>query len=189
MTSKHMPKAPMSWGDREWNTFYVEWFPFIERTLRRWVADDEAVQDLIQMTFAVAYKKNHELAYPDGTKTWLYRAARYLVLDHYRASGRYKERYAVSDRTDLDFKTHSDAAIDRRVILQNMIRCALESIDDVYQEAVLLIDLEGLSTAEAAMMAHVKPDAMRARISRGRKAFRKAFAALEHQSNKGGHDV
>jgi RNA polymerase sigma factor (sigma-70 family) len=52
--------------------------------------------------------------------------------------------------------------------LERRVETALASLPRVYREVLLLVWVEGLTPAEAALVCGIRPDALRQRLSRGR---------------------
>ncbi len=169
---------PEKWRNKDWHAFFDEHQAFVERILRRWVGTTEHVEDLKQEVFSVVFRKKSELPYPDGTRPWLYQCARYLVLHYYRDNGKYRERYELrSDLSQTDLKNSTSE--NTRLMLRQSLMQALAKVPDEQREAIILIDFEGMTGDEAAKCAGVTVDAIRARLSRGRKIFRKIYEALD----------
>jgi RNA polymerase sigma-70 factor (ECF subfamily) len=59
--------------------------------------------------------------------------------------------------------------------LNEELRKALRDLPDMYRSVVLLRDVEGLSTAEAASVLEVTEDVVKQRLHRGRLALRKSL--------------
>jgi RNA polymerase sigma-70 factor (ECF subfamily) len=95
---------------------------------------------------------------------------RNTVVDHYR------ERRRRGDReTALDLESWPDERSGSTPELEPLapeLRAALDALPAAQREAVSLIQVQGLSVAEAALRAGVSPGALKVRAHRGYRALR-----------------
>ena len=119
----------------------------------------EDAEDLVQETFVNVLKRprllrdNNELAY-------LLRALRNTHANRYRAAAR---RTATRQVFEDDAPAHHDGSIQPREIVQ-----AIANAPDLYRDAVIAVDLVGLSYREAARSLRTNEATITSRLHRGR---------------------
>ena len=145
----------------------------IIRYLHGLTGDAEHARDLAQETFLRAFHLLATLRDPATLRAWLYQIAHHLAYSLLR-------RRALLRWLPLPRALHAttpapeSSAIAAAQVAQALARVPLD------QRAPLLLHLvAGFSYAEIAALLHVSEGAVRMRISRGRAAFRIAYAAEE----------
>ena len=143
------------------------------RYLRGLVSDPEQARDLLQETFLRAYRSIGTLDDPSLLRSWLYRIA------HNQAYSLLRRRRLIS-WLPLAFGQHlSTPGPDRGALELAHVEEALGRVP-IQQRAPLLLHLvAGFSYAEVAALLQVSEGTVRMRISRGRAAFRAAYAGEE----------
>lgn len=152
--------------------------------LYRLTENAEEAADLTQDTFLKALRSIKGFRGDAGLKTWLFRIAINESRNRFRWWKRRRKDATISldatigesERTLYDTLADSgvspeDAALanEREYALQ----AALLDLADVYREAVILCDIEGLSYEETAAALGVGIGTVKSRISRGREELRK----------------
>lgn len=144
----------------------------ISRYLYRLTGDHEVTQDLVQDTFLKAYqsilKTDAELSF----KAWLYRIATNNALQYNRRR-RLISFIPFADSTKHDTPTleaSSDHVEERLLIEEALLKIPLD------QKACMVLHfVEGLKYREIADVLGVTEDAVRKRVARGSKEFRKLY--------------
>ncbi|MFO7960771.1 MAG: RNA polymerase sigma factor [Nitriliruptoraceae bacterium] len=98
--------------------------------------------------------------------TWLYRVARNVCTDHVRHDAR-RPATPVADPGDLDValsEPDTTAGTDEHLA----VTTALDTLDPVSRQALLLVAIEGLSYAEAAVVLDLPVGTVKSRVSRAR---------------------
>jgi RNA polymerase sigma-70 factor (ECF subfamily) len=143
------------------------------RYLRGFVGDVEQAHDLVQETFLRAYRSLGSLEDPGLLRSWLYRIA------HNQACSALRRRRIVSWLPLVPAHHTAAAAPDHGAIEALRVEEALGRVP-LDQRAPLLLHLvAGFSYAEIAGLLRVTEGTVRMRISRGRAAFRAAYAVGE----------
>jgi len=155
------------------------YFPRLRRVLLRITRDREVADDALQEALIRAWQNIDRFQGRSSFFTWMTRiainegyrkvkrneAAAALVLDD--AVGERVARWG--DRPDELFESREFlAAVDS----------ALARLPIAYREAVVLRDVEGLSTAEAAELLEIGERALKSRLHRGRMALRRELDAF-----------
>ena len=132
-------------------------------------------EDLVQDTFVKAIRSSHRFAAGTNLKAWLYT----IMLNTWRN----RRRDAARAPVDVDSPrveeaaagSHGPSAQDtpEQILLRATVRedlqAALDSLPDVFREAVWLRDVEEFSYAEIAGMLNIPIGTVMSRISRGRR--------------------
>lgn len=152
--------------------------------LYRLTENTEDASDLTQDTFLKALRSIKSFRGDSELKTWLFRIAINESRNRFRWWKRRRRDVTISlDATIGDSDTpfsdtladHSispeDAALTRE--REYAIKAALIEIPDVYREAIVLCDIEGLSYEETAAALGVGLGTVKSRISRGREELRR----------------
>jgi RNA polymerase sigma-70 factor (ECF subfamily) len=151
----------------------------VYRALRRFGLDADEAGDVAQEVFLRAWRGLDRFEGRAQLSTWLYRIA--FNEAQRRLSRRPLPAAADPDGLDPiasipDSPDHEpDArALDRE--LGEAVDAALSQLPPALRTAVILRDLQGLSTDEAAAVAGVRPAAFKSRLHRGRMALRPLLA-------------
>jgi RNA polymerase sigma-70 factor (ECF subfamily) len=126
-------------------------------------------EDLVQETFLNVLKRPRLLR--DGNEIgYLLRALRNTYASRYRSNARRTRDRAL---TEDDAVAHEDGPFEAREIMQ-----AIASAPPAYRDAVVAVDLVGLSYREAAAVLRTRESTLTTRLHRGRQYV--AHALKEH---------
>ncbi|MEM6647988.1 MAG: sigma-70 family RNA polymerase sigma factor [Bacteroidota bacterium] len=156
--------------------------PRLFRMIVRMIRDEDDAKSVLQETFLQAYQRIDTFRGDSKVTTWLYA----IGLNQARAYLRKAKRYATLEEQDLERlqpnfrKGRYDpqpVAWDPGKITelnerQRLVHAAIDQLPPDYKQVVLLRDIEGLSTDEAAQIVGVSPGALRVRLHRARQALR-----------------
>ena len=110
--------------------------------------------------------------------SWIYQIARRAIIDHYRAPGRRREMPAglAADLEAYQSSPTRQAASEDsgqfRSDLAGCLRPMIERLSQDYRQAVVLVDLEGLTQQEAAAQLGLSLSGMKSRVQRGRRQLK-----------------
>jgi len=156
--------------------------PRLLAVARRMLRSDEDARDAVQEAFLQAFRGIEGF---DGTarlSTWLHRIVVNASLMRLRTRRRKPEAsidellptfHEDGHRVDPGpaWRTvASDPAEEREV--RERVREAIDRLPEIYRTVLLLRDIEGLDTAEAASALGIAPEALKMRLHRGRQALR-----------------
>jgi RNA polymerase sigma-70 factor (ECF subfamily) len=137
--------------------------------VRRRVPSAADAEDVVQDVFVRAHVGLGRTRGVDDVEAWMFRVARSAIVDWYRRRGR--------DVPD-DLAGVADPVVDEgsgdeaSEALSHCMRPFVDALSEPYREAVRLVDLEGLTHAEAAARAGVSVSGMKSRVQRGRAQLR-----------------
>lgn len=123
-------------------------------------------EDLVQETFLNVLKRPRVLR--DGNEIgYLLRVLRNTYSTHYRSNARRRRDRAL---TDDDIVSRHDVGFEAREIME-----AIASAPALYRDAVIAVDLVGLSYQEAARALHTRETTITTRLHRGRQHVARAL--------------
>jgi RNA polymerase sigma-70 factor (ECF subfamily) len=149
----------------------VELLPEVRRLVRARLFDPTMAEDVVQNALLSLHRARHTYQPERSFGPWLRAIVRNATIDSYRQARRRSDREVGGDLIDFiaDARTGADA---RRRELAPVLGKALEELPQKQREAVAMIQLEGLSVAEAALRAGVSVSAIKVRAHRGYRALR-----------------
>lgn len=151
---------------------------FVRARLRE---DSAAVEDVVQNVLLAVHRARHTYRSERRFGPWIGAVARNAVIDHLRSRGRRRQRELSLDDAAEPAAAEAPPLADGE--LSPELRSALERLPATQREAVELIQIRGLSVAEAAVRAGVKPGALKVRAHRGYTALRQMLAAEDAEES------
>jgi RNA polymerase sigma-70 factor (ECF subfamily) len=154
--------------DRVYGEFNVRLFSFLARLSR----SRDVAEDLLEETWLRVVDRAPKLRPDTKLGPFLFTVARHLYVSYCRS--RLIEDSQTVDMIGLwplgtprpsPFESTAASETGRR------IEVALAELPALYREALLLVAIEGMRPAEAAVVCGITPEAMRQRISRARAAI------------------
>ncbi len=148
-----------------------ELVPQLRGFVQKRVFDAGAREDVVQNVLLSIHRARHTYRPERPFAPWLFAVARNAVTDYTRARGR---RLAREIPLELDESQEPSVppAEPGADDLSPELAGALERLPPAQREAVVMIQLEGLSVAEAAARAGVSESALKVRAHRGYRAMR-----------------
>jgi RNA polymerase sigma-70 factor (ECF subfamily) len=143
-------------------------------------------EDIAQDTFLRAHQAIRFFRGDSQFGTWLFRIAVNEVLMRRRAAARRPTQFlddAIPRYADVGggavggTKSDADELVERRQLIER-VHDALDALDDAQRTALILRDLEELSTEEVAEIVGASPEAVRQRAHRARLKLREALARV-----------
>ncbi len=135
----------------------------------------DAANELVQQTLMQALAAQHQFVPGSALRAWLFTILRHIWLAGMRRHGR--ERRAMEGWQHPATTTASEEdgpAADRPAD-------ALRALPALQREALLLVSVSGLSSAQAAGVWAVPAGTLRARVSRARHAMKRALGPLPEE--------
>lgn len=148
---------------------------------RRMLRDEEAARDAVQDTFLCAFRAIHGFDGQAQLSTWLHR----IVVNHALMRLRSKQRkpeqsiepmlpvFAEDGHHAEPVVSWADSASQALEAKETraLVRAAIEELPESYRTVLILRDLEGLSTREAADLVGTTENALKLRLHRARQAL------------------
>lgn len=144
------------------------------RFLRDLVGDPDLAEDLTQETFVRAYTRLPTYEFRSRFSTWLFQVARNVGIDALRSRSR---RARLLQRVVPPDDDPGPA-------VGNELRAALHTLPVNLREAVLLVEVIGMTCAEAGRVVGVPEGTVKSRLFHARKRLVAWFAAGEEASGE-----
>jgi RNA polymerase sigma-70 factor (ECF subfamily) len=160
--------------------------PRLVALARRILGNDDEAREAVHEAFIAAYRARDQFNGQSLVSTWLHRIATNSalmklrsrrrrsedsiddLLPHFLPDGHHREHFqSWAEPVDTILARQETAATVRR---------AIEALPDTFRTVLLLRDIEGLSTEEAALMLGISANAVKLRLHRARMALRTVLA-------------
>ncbi len=139
--------------------------------IRRRVARPEDAEDVLQEVMLRIHRHADELAGADRVAAWVHRIAQNAITDHYRRSAARPE-IAAGAATDLDERASEPPGEPEteglRRELSACLRPLIGRLPEGTRDALTLVELDGLTQAEAASRLGISLSGAKSRVQRGR---------------------
>ena len=145
------------------------------------VADETDVDDILQEVFLHVHRGIEQLKDPQRVLAWVYQITRHAIVDHYRAPQRRRE-LPVGLAADMDVTgitptafggTADEDSGEHRSELAGCLRPLIDQLGKDYREALMLVELEGLTQQAAAQRIGISLSGMKSRVQRGRQQLKR----------------
>ena len=135
----------------------------LRRFIRRRVECDAVADDLLQETFLRIHRSIGGLGDADRLAAWVYRIARNVIHDHFRAS---RAEAAIED---VDLPDENDERLGRlQGRAQQWLGELIQQVPEKYREALQLSEIEGIPQHEVALRLGLSTSGAKSRVQRGR---------------------
>jgi RNA polymerase sigma factor (sigma-70 family) len=137
-------------------------------------------EDLAQETFVSAWKQLAELREPARLRPWLCSIARFLISKEFRRQGREPDHAAESLEAVDEWVSPEPLPPDQVISDEEkaILWRSLERIPEIYREPLVLFYREHQSIEAVAQDLGLSEDAVKQRLSRGRKLLQEQFLAF-----------
>ena len=156
------------------DALYAAHAPFIGRVLIRLTGDGPHIDDLIQETFIIAFRKRATFDGRSAPRTWLYGIAARLAMRHRRGAGRWLRALGLFAAEPEGSEPPPDHALDdsrAREHAAAQVRAALDRLPFKQREVFVLYELEELDGAAIAELLGIPVGTVWTRLHHGRKRF------------------
>ena len=141
--------------------------------LWRLTGDEQAAYDLSQETFVRAWQRFETLQQYDQPRAWLFRVASNLGINHLRGRSRRGEHTTATEDIQNIVALGGDPA--HRLAESDAIHRILGDLPPKQRAAVVLCDVYGLTSAEAAAALGLSHGSLKMSLWRGRERFRQEY--------------
>ncbi|MBK7872565.1 MAG: sigma-70 family RNA polymerase sigma factor [Saprospiraceae bacterium] len=139
------------------------------------------IEDLVQDVLLSAYEHFDKIAKKDQFLHYLIRAARNKSITQWRRS-KYKTELLEQHKNELQAQgTPPEVALDIELLYR-----ALDQLPEKQRDAIILFEISGFSMIEIAQIQNSKENAVKTRISRGRKRLRALMKEEETSHSSAG---
>lgn len=134
-------------------------------------------EDITQEVFFKAYRSLRALKRWDSFASWLYRITLNLCKDWIRAESRRPDHEFVEDQNQEALETPS-ANVYRQELVCELVRETLDSLPEMYCQALTLHYLGGMTSEEIGRFVGASPAAIRMRLGKGRSLLKEEILAM-----------
>jgi RNA polymerase sigma-70 factor (ECF subfamily) len=158
-------------GDRaSYEKLLVDLLPTLRNLVRARLWNSDSAEDVVQNVLISIHRARHTYRSERPFVPWLRAVVRNAVLDHLRERSRRGSRETLVP--DVEATAPEQELPMFRDSLSPRLSQALAKLPPNQRQAVVLLQLEGLSVVEAAARAGVSPGALKVRAHRGYRALR-----------------
>jgi RNA polymerase sigma-70 factor (ECF subfamily) len=158
----------------------------INQLALRYVKNHEDAEEVAQDVLMKVYRKIDAFRGDAALSSWIYRITFNTAMSRLRHARARRDRAIASSGPGgnttataagepADWSDLADEMLLRQEMKQQLVK-ALRALPDIYRVPVILRDVQGLSTEEAAAVLRVKPQTVKSRLHRGRLALREKLA-------------
>jgi RNA polymerase sigma-70 factor (ECF subfamily) len=160
----HVPSQPMRSLRRLDPDRAAEHLPRLYRAARAWTGSREEAEDLVQETFARVLARPR-LIRGEGELAYLLRALRNTLADQRRAAGRRPDTAPLVEESAIGARSADDPAEAAQI---REVHDGIAELPDEFRDALVAVDLAGLSYREAASALGVPEGTLTSRLFRAR---------------------
>jgi len=147
-------------------SIWVEFAARLGRFIRARVADPATAEDILQDVFVKIQSRLDHLKTPAHLQSWLYLIARNAIVDRYRRS---RTTSPLPDSLLAEPPKESPEVCELKDALRQMI----EGLPEVYREAIVRTEFEGLSQKELAARLGITLSGAKSRVQRAREQLKR----------------
>jgi RNA polymerase sigma-70 factor (ECF subfamily) len=161
----------------------------VYRVARRLVSTKEEAEDLVQETYARAFRSRRSYTPGTNLRAWLFRILTNLNIDRGRRKQRTPDMQPMEEGDYYLYNRLAATAVDddeERVVerlSQDSIVDALAAVPHNYRDAVVLVDIGDFSYADAAQILDVPIGTVMSRLHRGRRILKQELATAAAEEN------
>ena len=150
----------------------------IYRVVRSLLRDPDEIEDIIQQAYLQAFLHLDQFGGNARWSTWVCRIAINEALARLRQRGRFVSMDAASEEAMTDFEKVSSGDPERAAAgreFGHMVEQAIDGLPEIYRAVLIMREVEGMSTLEAASVLDVEPEVIKTRLHRARASLRSAI--------------
>jgi RNA polymerase sigma-70 factor, ECF subfamily len=150
----------------------------IYRVVRSILRDPDEIEDVIQQAYMQAFLHLDQFGGAARWSTWVCRIAINEALARLRQRGRFVSMDAASEEAMEDFENVSSGDPERAAAgreFGHMVEQAIDGLPEIYRSVLIMREVEGMSTIEAAAVLDVEPEVIKTRLHRARASLRTAI--------------
>jgi RNA polymerase sigma-70 factor (ECF subfamily) len=156
----------------------------VYRVARRLVATREEAEDLVQETYARAFRSWRSYAHGTNLRAWLLRILTNLNLDRGRKIQRSPDTQPLEEGdyflANKVAEAQGEQALEQERVVerlsQDSIVAALSSLPHDFRDVVVLVDIGDFSYADAAQILDIPIGTVMSRLHRGRRLLKQQLA-------------
>lgn len=162
------------------DTAWAELHANIRGFVRRRVREPADVDDIVQQVFLRVHQSLPTLRDAEKLHAWIYQTTRRTIVDHYRTPAHRREVpvgaaddvVPESQQVDPTADEHEESALEE---LSTCLRPLMGKLGEADQEALRMVEFDGLTQIEAARRLGLSVSGMKSRVQRARLHLRSAL--------------
>lgn len=162
--------------ERALSSLLDRWAPSIHRFGLKMCRNPEDANDVLQDTLLAAARGVRDFRGASSLSTWLYAITRSFCIKRHRKREPEPLGEDVMMNIEAPHAAPDEAASDKEI--GAALEEAIEALEPMYREVLLLRDVEGLTAPETAEVLGIAVDAVKSRLHRARVAVRGRVAPL-----------
>lgn len=180
--------ALRSGDDRAFAHLVRSYGPRMFATAQRLLQDPEAAREALQDAFLAVHRSIAGFESRSSLSTWLHRLIVNASLNNVRKAARRPEASLQDEMPKFDHlgylvgpTTATEQSVEQllqRASVRELVRQSIESLPECHRTVLLLRDIEGCDTAEAARLLDISVSAVKVRLHRARTALRKRLEPI-----------
>lgn len=171
-TDEELTRAIRQSNGDAFKTLYYRYFEKLYSFLWRKTFSEDTAQELVQEAFVRIWQKRHNLRPDKPLKSYLYRTANNLAIDHLRKKI-VRQTYLVADPDSEPVLVPED-----NFEVRDRIHAAIANLPEPAQQVFTLSRFEGLKYDEIAELLQVSVKTVESRMSKALKALREQLQPL-----------
>lgn len=145
-----------------WQEYHNRLHGFIQSR----VGDTSLADDILQDVFARIHSRIDSLRNSSKIQSWIYQITRNAIIDFYRSRKMTEELPESLSNIEMDTNEKT------RKEISNWLLPMIQSLPEIYRQALLLSEIESLPQKEVARKLGLSLPGAKARIQRGRKLLK-----------------
>lgn len=176
---------PSSRSDATFEAEALSHLDALYRAALRQTRNPADAEDLVQETFLKAFRSAHRFERGTNLRAWLFTILLNTVRNRRRDAARDPMLVdsEIVDQLPLSSTEPTPEEALLRDVLDEDVRIALESLPEVFREAVWLRDVEEFTYAEIARMLDVPIGTVMSRIARGRRLLHERVVSARREAS------
>jgi len=144
------------------------------RAIRSVLRDEDAVEDLMQQTYVLAFSRLEQFGGGARFSTWLLRIGINEALQKLRRARRWPQVgvEVLEEEPSMEADDAGPENLLARSELLRMVERLVDELPTLYRTVFVLREVQQLSTAEVADLLELSPEAVKQRLSRAKSALR-----------------
>jgi RNA polymerase sigma-70 factor (ECF subfamily) len=150
----------------------------VYRVVRSILRDGAEIEDVIQQAYLQAFQHLDQFGGNARWSTWVCRIAINEALARIRLRGRFVSIDAASEDAMSDVSKGPNLDPERAAAgreLGHLVEHAIDGLPDIYRSVLILREIDGMTTEEAATVLDIEIDAVKTRLHRARAALKAAI--------------
>jgi RNA polymerase sigma-70 factor (ECF subfamily) len=159
----------------------VEYLPFLYRAARAWTRSREEAEDLVQETYARVLARPRLLR-GDDELGYLLRSLRNTLISQRRAESRRPQTAPLLEELGAGTRSGDDPA---ETVEIRQVYAAIHELPEEFRDALVAVDIAGLSYREAARALGVPEGTVTSRLFRARDRVAGRLEDLSEEGSRG----